>query len=136
MVSQFRQFREDVCPECGGTVEIEFRDVPDADEHVGLVAVGRCEQCWRSVNAPPSMWVSNHSASIAFHWEHGVDVRSFGLREVIERLASGDWRTDRVESDEYTVAYRVDNAELCLTIDDDLSVLRAERVRRNSMGDS
>lgn len=136
MQSHFRQFRENVCTECGGAVDLEFDDLSDDDGHVESIAIGRCRQCWRSINGPPSMWLASHPASVAFHWDRGVDVRTFGLREVTERLANDDWRTDRVGPDEYVVTYRVDDAELRLTIDDALSVLGVERVRRDSVVDS
>ncbi|MCW8171919.1 hypothetical protein D8S78_00760 [Natrialba swarupiae] len=73
---------------------------------------------------------------MGFHWDNGIDIRTLGFRDLIERLESGDWQSERVGEGEYEITYRVDEAELRLTADDDLSVLRAERVRRDSVPDA
>ncbi|MFP8953304.1 winged helix-turn-helix domain-containing protein [Natrialbaceae archaeon A-arb3/5] len=132
----FWRFREDICDECGGAIDVEFHDRSGAESVVEWTARARCRECWRTVHGPPSLWLATHPASIAFHWDHGVDVRSFGFRELIDRLERGDWRTDRVDADEYVVTYRLDSSELRLTIDDELSVRRTERVRRDSVEES
>ena len=135
MVSAFWRFRSAVCTECGGATEVEVRETPAAGAPNDLIVTGRCMQCWRVLNGPPSLWLSNHPASVAFHWDRGVDVLSFGLHEVTERLMSGEWRTERVDDGEYEVSYRVSDAILRLRTDDDLSVLSAERVRRDPMSE-
>ncbi|SFS33834.1 winged helix-turn-helix domain-containing protein [Halostagnicola kamekurae] len=132
----FWRFRENICNECGGAVDVEFHDGSAAGSDVKWTVRGRCRQCWRVVHGPPSIWLATHPASTAFHWDNGIDARTFGFRYLLNRLESGDWRTERVAPDEYETTYRVDDAELRLTVDDDLSVLRTERVRRNSALDT
>lgn len=136
MTSCFWRFRENVCDRCGGTVDVEFHDLSEGDDHDKWLATGNCRQCGRSINGPLTVWFSNHPASVAFHWEHGVDVLSFGFHEMTERLMNGDWRTSRAGPGEYVLTYGVDDAELHLTIDDCLSVLGAERVRADPVVES
>ncbi|TYT63766.1 winged helix-turn-helix domain-containing protein [Natrialba swarupiae] len=131
----FWQFRENVCDECGGAIDLEFHD-RDAGSVLEWSVRGRCRQCWRVVHGPPSIWLATHPASMGFHWDNGIDIRTLGFRDLIERLESGDWQSERVGEGEYEITYRVDEAELRLTADDDLSVLRAERVRRDSVPDA
>jgi hypothetical protein len=134
-VCHFRQFRKGVCNECGGIVDhrIEGEAKEELPGTFPFLIVGRCRQCWWKLNGPPSMWVANHPASVAFHWENDVDVLSIGPREVGAKLRSGEWSTERVgtDPDEYEVTYRVEDNVLRMTVDDDLELLRSERVRRN-----
>jgi hypothetical protein len=134
-VCLFRQFREGVCGECGGVVDRRVEVPPDEKlaDAFALSAVGRCRQCWWNVQAPLSVWLANHPASVAFHWDNGIDVLSTGPREASAKLRSGQWDTERVSTDpgEFRVTYRVDGNVLRLTVNDDLELLRSERVRRN-----
>jgi hypothetical protein len=133
-VAMFRQFRNGVCSVCGGVVDrdVEVRPVEAVADAMEFVGTGRCRQCWWRLNAPPSMWLSYHPASVAFHWDNDVDVLSQGPRDLGAKLGSGQWDTERVatDPDEFRIRYRVDGNELRLTVDDDLELLRTERVRR------
>lgn len=133
-VAMYRQFRNGVCSMCGGVVDIDVEVPPDetAPETMAFVATGRCQECWWSLNGPPALWLAYHPASIGFHWENDTDVLSQGPREVGTKLGSGQWDTERVatDPDEFRIRYRVDENVLRLTVDDDLELLRSERVRR------
>jgi hypothetical protein len=130
----YRQFRNGVCSMCGGAVDMDVEVPPDekTPERMEFVATGRCRECWWSLNGPPSLWLANHPASVGFHWENDTDVLSHGPREVGTKLGSGQWNTERVatDPDEFRIRYRVGENVLRLTVDDDLELLRSERVRR------
>lgn len=134
VVSQFRQFRNGVCGWCGGVTTVDVRpvDIGSADDR--YLAVARCEQCWRTLNGPPPMWLATHPAAVAFHYDHGVDVFHLGIRGLTTRYQSGDWTTER-RGDEYEITYQVGDNALRLVVDDALAVVRTERVRRSSGGD-
>lgn len=137
-VELFRQYRNGVCTECGGVVDVDVsaeQFVEDASELDRLLASGRCRECLQGLNGPLPMWLANHPASVAFHWDHGVDVLSLGVRDVGEKLGEGEWAADRVgtDPDEYEVTYRVGASVLRLVVDDELTVSRTERVRRDSV---
>lgn len=134
----FRQYRNGVCTECGGVVDVEVD--PDqfaeaASELGRMFASAQCRECLRQLNGPLPVWLSNHPASVAFHWDHGVDILSVGVREVSKRLQAEEWTARRVGTDpgEYEVSYRVGASELRLSVDGDLAVARTERVRRDSV---
>lgn len=135
----FRQYRNGVCTSCGGvvdpTVVADLGDEASSDLDA-VLASGRCRECWRTLNGPLSMWLANHPASVAFHWDHGVDVLSLGIRDVGEKLDSGEWEAERVGTapPEYEVTYSVGANVLRLVVDDGLIVSRTERVRRDSVG--
>ncbi|MFU8868921.1 ArsR family transcriptional regulator [Natronococcus sp.] len=134
MVTRYWRFRENACPDCGGAVGIEFQESATSVDALEWTAVGRCRQCRRSIHGPPSIWLATHPASIAFHWDRGIDVRTFGFCELTERVTTGQWGTDRTGPHEYRVTYRLEDAELRLTVDDTLSVTSSVRVR-TSLGD-
>lgn len=134
--SFFQQFREGVCGICGGTADVEVRDLEAAaPSGLRFVATGRCRSCWTSFNGPVSVWFATHPASVAFYWDHGVDTTSLTTFEMLPRVRDGRWTTERLASETYEVTFRVDENRLRLVVDDDLSVDRAERVRRDSVGD-
>jgi ssDNA-binding Zn-finger/Zn-ribbon topoisomerase 1 len=130
----YAQVRRGVCPECAGPLSTEVREIsespfPDADP---FLAVDRCPECLRNYNAPLTYGVAYHPASVAFHWERGVDVTTKGLWAFHDNLAEGRWTAERVESDpaEYEVVLRRDGDALRCRLDADADVLRTERVRR------
>jgi hypothetical protein len=129
LITRYWRFRENACPDCGGAVGIELQESAGSVDALEWTAVGRCRQCRRSIHGPPSIWLVSHPASIAFHWDRGVDVRSFGFRELTGRVTAGRWGTDRVDADEYRVTYRLEGAELRLTVDETLAVSSTARVR-------
>ncbi|MCW8171918.1 hypothetical protein D8S78_00755 [Natrialba swarupiae] len=61
----FWQFRENVCDECGGAIDLEFHD-RDAGSVLEWSVRGRCRQCWRVVHGPPSIWLATHPRRWAF----------------------------------------------------------------------
>lgn len=134
----FRQYRNGVCTECGGVVDVNVApdQFAEAASEVGrLLASAQCQECLRYLNGPLPVWLSNHPASVAFHWDRGVDILSVGVQEISERLQADEWSACRVATDpaEYEVSYRVGASELRLAVDGELSVERTERVRRDAV---
>ncbi|MFB6140302.1 MAG: helix-turn-helix domain-containing protein [Halosimplex sp.] len=131
----YAQVRRGVCPECAGALSTRVRDVgdapfPDADT---FLAVDRCEECMRGYNALLTYGVAYHPASVAFHWERGVDVTTKGMWEFNDHLWEGRWTSERVASDpeEYEVVLRRDGDALRCRLDSEADVVWTERVRRD-----
>ncbi|AGB38709.1 winged helix-turn-helix domain-containing protein [Natronococcus occultus] len=129
MLTRYWRFREDACPDCGGAVTIDLQESAASVDTLEWTAVGRCLQCRRSIHGPPSIWLVTHPASIAFHWDRGIDVRSFGFAALTERVTACDWNTTRVAPEEFRVTYRLEDARLRLTVDETLAVSSIARVR-------
>lgn len=131
---EYAQVRRGVCPECDGRLATEVRDVgdvpfPEADRYL---AVDRCEECLRRYSALLTYGVAYHPASIAFHWERGVDIAAMGLWEFHDHLYEGRWTSEHVatDPDEYEVVLRRGDDALRCRLDESATVTRTERVRR------
>ncbi|WP_276270569.1 winged helix-turn-helix domain-containing protein [Haloarcula litorea] len=131
-----RQIRRGTCPECRARLSAEVVAVPesplpDADSNLVTSA---CEACLREYNSPLTYSVVSHPASVAFHWEHGVDVTARGLWEFHEHVYEGRWTSERVGSDpdEYEVVMRQGDDAVRLHLDSTATVVGTERVRRES----
>lgn len=135
-VEDSRQIRRKMCPECrahlsADVVEVPGNALPDADS---FLVTSTCEECLREYNSPLTYSVVHHPASIAFHWDRGVDVTSRGVWEFNEYLYEGRWTSEQVASDpdEYKVVLRHGNDAVRLHLDSTATVVRTERVRRES----
>lgn len=134
--------RSGVCPDCTGRLDTEVvaaEDVPaSAPDSVSFATVAECRDCLRLLSLPLPVAAAFHPASIAFHWERGLDVLHTGVWVFNRYLYEGDW-TDEQEADdppEYRVELRSDGATLRLFVDGSGAVTRTERVRRRDHGDS
>lgn len=136
----FLKMRQGVCPDCAGPIETEVmaadervpRDVP-----VSFGTLSECSECLRFVGLPLPYAPLYHPESLAFHWEHGVDVLGTGLWEFHDRLRDGRWTDERVgadadadDADRYRIEYRYESATLRVYLDETATVTRTERVRR------
>ena len=131
-----RQVRRGMCPECGAqlsadVVEVPESPLPDADP---FVVTSACEACLREYNSPLTYSVVYHPASVAFHWDRGVDVTARGIWEFHEHVHEGRWTSERVASDpdEYEVVLRHGDDAVRLHLDASATVVWTERVRRES----
>ncbi|RZV10484.1 hypothetical protein BDK88_1651 [Natrinema hispanicum] len=131
-----KQIRRGMCPECGAqlsadVVEVPGSALPDADS---FVVVSTCEECLREYNSPLTYSVVYHPASIAFHWDRGVDVTAQGIWEFHEYVYKGRWTSEQVASDpdEYEVVLRHGDDAVRLHLDSTATVVQTERVRRES----
>ncbi|WP_135855185.1 winged helix-turn-helix domain-containing protein [Halorussus salinus] len=135
-VDDYRQIRRGMCPECGARLTAAVRampesPLPDADS---FLVTSDCEECLREYNSPLTYSVASHPASVAFHWDHGVDVTSKGVWEFHEHVYEGRWTSERVESGpvEYEVVFRHGDDAVRLLLDSSATVTHTERVRRES----
>ena len=130
----YAQVRRGVCPACSGSLSADVRDagetpLPDADP---FLVVDRCEQCLRRYSAPLTYGAAYHPASVAFHWDHGVDVTTSGLWTFHEHVVAREWTSERVATDPaaYEVVFRHDGDRLRCHLDATATVTGTERVRR------
>jgi hypothetical protein len=137
----FVKMRQGVCPECAGRIETEVIDaaderVPD-DSPVSFAVRSECRQCLRGLGLPLTHAVAYHPESVAFHWEHGVDIMGTGFWEFHQYLYDGRWVAERTDADpaEYRVELERDAASLRLYLDGSAAVDRTERVRRTDRSD-
>ncbi|RKD85938.1 winged helix-turn-helix domain-containing protein [Halopiger aswanensis] len=131
-----RQIRQRMCPECGAhlsadVIHVSESALPDADP---FVVTSSCEECLREYNSPLTYSVVYHPASIAFHWNHGVDVTTRGIWEFHEYVYDGLWTSERTatDPDEYEVVLRHGDDAVRFYLDSTATVVRTERVRRES----
>jgi len=131
---EYRQARRGTCPECAAELSTEVRDLresplPDADP---FVVIDECESCLRRYSGPMTYGVAYHPASVAFHWDRGVDVTAKGLWEFHDHLREGRWTAERVatDPDAYEVVLRRGDDALRVRLDSTAAVARTERVRR------
>jgi DNA-binding transcriptional ArsR family regulator len=132
----YRQIRRGLCPECGGDLSTEVvhlpgSPLPDADP---FLAKSDCAACLREYNSPLTYSVAYHPASIAFHWDRGVDVTTKAVWEFHEHVREGRWTSERVADDPpaYEAVLRRGDDAVRLRLDSSATVTRTERVRRES----
>jgi hypothetical protein len=133
MAADYAQVRQGACPECGGRVDSDVREL-DAGmlpEGAELLAVDRCTECLRQYNSPLPYAVAYHPASVAFHWERGVDITNEAPWTFHDHLRTDRWTAERASTDpeEYEVVYREGDDELRFRLDADGAVAWTERVR-------
>lgn len=116
------------CPKCAGRLDREIRELNPLPEDPYLT-VNRCRECLAPFGLPLSMWALSHPATVAFYWNHGIDIRSKPIWELFSYLGDGGW-TVEAESDPrtYRVTLREDGDELRLAFDDDLAVTDVARL--------
>jgi hypothetical protein len=134
-VGDLFKVRGDVCPDCGSRIDttvIEFDDeVAPYDVPHSFGTISECPECLRFLSFPLTHWTAYHPESIAFHWEHGVDILDTGIWEFARFLRDGQWTAEQVDTDpdEYRVDLQRDSASLRLYLDGNATVTRTERVR-------
>jgi hypothetical protein len=136
----FVKMRQGVCPDCSGRLDTEVIDakdepVPDAVP-VSFATRSECQQCLRFMSIPLTHAAAYHPESVAFHWEHGVDIMGTGFWELHSYVLDGRWTAEQLDTTpaEYRVELRCDGASLRLDLDSDAAVTRTERVRRRDQG--
>jgi hypothetical protein len=141
LVGDILKMREGVCPDCAGRIHTEVipvSDQPLADtDPASFATSSECQQCLRFMSLPLTHAAAYHPESVAFHWEHGVDIMGTGMWEFHRYLHDGQWTADQVgaDPDEYRVALRRDTATLRLYLDENAAVTRTERVQRRDQND-
>ena len=113
-------------------------EIPVEQFEYEYVVTDECTACLRRYNAPLCYSVAYHPASVAFHWNQGVDITSKALWEFHKYAHDDQWTAEKRGSDpdEYEVVLRHDEDMLRLYLDADATVTRTERVRRNTGANS
>lgn len=141
LVGDILKMRQGVCPTCGGHIATKIMDPSEysASNKVPWPSAtcSVCEQCQIVMAVPVPHAVAYHPESVAFHWNHGVDIMDTGPWKFHDYLQDGKWTADRIDNapDEYRVEMRVDNASLRLFLDKRGTVTRTERVQREEQSD-
>lgn len=133
--TDFSLVQHGICPECAGQIQTDVLDaseqpVPD-EVPVSYFTLDECEACLRQYSGPLTYSVAFRTASIAFHWDHAVDILGTGWWELHRYLKEGRWTAERIAADpaEYRVVLRHEDAALRVFLDDDARTTRTERVR-------
>lgn len=132
---EFSLVREGICPECAGEIQTAVLDASEqslpADVPVSYFTVDECEACLRRYSGPLTYSAVFRPASIAFYWDHGVDIFATGWWELHRYLREGLWSAERIATDpvEYRVELRHEDAVFRVFLDDAARTTRTERVR-------
>ena len=116
------------CPYCDGRIERHVgRPVVSDDELTGVddatpLLRHECQQCGAEATSGLTMGLLSHPAVVAFHYEHGIDIRERSVWEF--SVLGGD--AERIVSDEpfrATATFRADGNELTITVDEQFEVV-------------
>lgn len=133
--ARVRQMQRGVCPTCSGRMTAEVLTVPEGPLPEVTFAVDlSCESCLRRYSMPLPYVVAQHPASVAFHWERGVDVTRQGFWKFHEHFYEGRWNAAELDGDRYEVEMCRDGDVLRLVVDGAVTVVRTEQVRRAQGG--
>lgn len=133
--TEYGLVQQGICPECAGHINTEVipaseTPLPDTVP-VSFFTIDECHQCLRIYSGPLPYSVAYHPASVAFHWDHGVDIMGTGIWEFHRHLIDGHWTAEQLttDPDAYRVVLRRDTATLRVFLDGNVRVTRTERVR-------
>lgn len=132
----FVKMRQGVCPDCAGRLDTEVIDAKKESISdpvpVSFGTRSECQQCLRFMSIPLTHAAAYHPESVAFHWEHGVDIMGTGFWELHSYLLEDQWTAEQIDTSpvEYQVELRCDGALLRLHLDGGATVTRTERVQR------
>lgn len=125
---QATQFLAEFCPLCLGRMDTSLgAERIDADDHVDVPGITHeCQRCGISSHSVVGVVALQHPAVVAFHHDHGIDLRDTPLWE-LEWLI--DERNERVSTDppQARVYIPLNDEELVLDIDENAAVTDAER---------
>ncbi|UHQ96137.1 helix-turn-helix domain-containing protein [Natrinema halophilum] len=136
-VGDFLKMQQGVCPDCAGHFDTEVMDAESTSVGdlvpVSYGVVNECQQCQRVMGVPLPYAAVYHPESIAFHWDHGVDVLGTGAWEFHRYLQDGQWTSEQIQTapDEYRVELQRETSALRLLLDKNATVTRTERVRHS-----
>jgi hypothetical protein len=133
--AHYQQVQQGTCPVCTGSLSTTVlgpEEMPDDQLEHEFAVIDECEACLRRYSAPLSYSVAYHPASVAFHWDHGIDITSKALWQFHEHARSGEWTAEKRNSDpaEYVVELGRGEDVLRLYLDVEATVTHTERVRR------
>jgi DNA-binding transcriptional ArsR family regulator len=116
-----------VCPECGGRMGTTLSEETGPLD-VAACSVHRCEQCDHRIRSPVGLSLLDQSDVVGFHATHGVDLRE--SPHWTFEWCVGD-RTTVLDDDPWRVRVDIplDDEELRVTLDDELTAVAVERRR-------
>lgn len=138
--AEYGMVHQGLCPACGGRIHTEVVSASEVrlsdSVPISFLAIDECRQCLRVYSGPLTYSAAYHPASVAFHWDHGVDITGTGIWELHHHLYEGRWSSERLGAnpDEYRVVLRRDDEALRVFLDGNTRVTRTERVRGRTVG--
>lgn len=131
--AEYRQVCDGSCPLCGGGLSTHVIDGTEQPlpGPIDILVRDICDHCLRDFNAPLPYRVAHHPASVAFHWDHGIDILDRGMLAMHRYVVEDRWHAEGLDGDRerYRVVLEAGPAALAVTLDEDLQVVRTERVR-------
>lgn len=143
---------EGLCPLCSGEVEWSIEacdnheanadeDCPNCGRKRAVLAQETCTVCKSAGEGPPGIKVLFHPAVVAFCYDHGFEVGFTGtidfedvvrIKNFVDTFEESVVSTDPLR---IQIMVRLDDNELCLTLDDEVNVIDVEeRQRTDSRG--
>lgn len=117
-----------VCPACSGRMRTTIVHEGDCCLGVGLRADHVCEQCNHTLCSAIGLSLLDHSAVVAFHNDHGIDLNSTPYWN-FEWCVSDDHTTVRSEDPwRLRVSISLGEETLSVDLDGNLSVIDTDRV--------
>lgn len=138
--AEYTLAQQGICPACSGAIDgavISAEELPLPDSvPASHFVLQECKQCLRGFSGPLTHSVAYRPASVAFHWDHGVDITATGMWEFHEHLRSGEWSSESLDTpeDTYRVELRYGSELLRVDVDADARVTHTERVSARKPG--
>ena len=117
-----------VCPDCSGRMETHLADVRDTDDPERVRVEHECQRCHHSIRSSVGLVLLDDARIVSFYQDHDIDLNSVPFwtldwcvsdRHTTVERSSDPWRL--------TLSIPLDDEQLVLDLDGDLSVLAAER---------
>lgn len=135
--AEYRQVLHGTCPACSGRMATDIlahKDRP-LPENMSFLVSDECQCCLDCYTVPLSYRVAYHPASVAFYWDHGIDITSTGSWEMYRYLAENRWSAERLDTSppEYHVILGYESEALHAYLDSEATIVRTERVRSRTV---
>lgn len=116
-----------VCPECGGRMDTELTHSQN-----GVRVVHHCEQCRHALDSAVGLRLLDHSAVVAFHREHGIDLCATPYWEFAWCVDNEHTTIRSMEPWDIEVTIPLGGERLRIALDGDLAVTDIDRTEHAS----
>jgi DNA-binding transcriptional ArsR family regulator len=125
-----------VCPECNGKMETTLRRAADDEFAAELCVEHRCAQCDHRILSTAGLKLLDHSDVVTFHRTHGIDLCATPYWEFAWCVS--DEHTTILSADPWSIRVTIalDDEELRVTMDGDLTVTDVETFPVTAPADS
>lgn len=123
MATMLDRLRAGICMNCSGAVSPTF---DPTDENTGVSVEFACERCHSRVATSLASTVLTEAPVVAFHYDHGVDVRQ-ALPWALPWLVESEAEQVSESPPRYAVTGTLDGERLRVEIDETLDVLETHR---------